>query len=337
MMTFTTAHDLSKELGLSLHGPADTPIQGINALDETKKNHLFYLEKKDFPTSILAMGSSFLVSESIFHAFSFKAHQSVLVSSHPRASFIAVLKKFDPYQNLSSSLKDAKHLACLEGGSIGEQCIIAEGAKIGKGTKLMGQNYVGHNALIGENVTLYPGVKILASCVLKDHVVIHAGAVIGADGFGYETMEKKITKVPQIGNVVIEREVEIGANTTIDRATLGSTKIGEGTKIDNQVQIAHNVKIGKNCIIMGQVGIAGGCVLEDDVILAGQVGIAEQAYLETGVRVAAKSGIHAGKRIFAQRTIAGRPAMALKDHHRITVALKQLPALLPGLKKLLKD
>ncbi|MBL4576159.1 MAG: UDP-3-O-(3-hydroxymyristoyl)glucosamine N-acyltransferase, partial [Opitutaceae bacterium] len=153
--------------------------------------------------------------------------------------------------------------------TIGPLCVIESNVRIGSGSYLQASVFIGRGCEIGEECWLMPQTTIREECVLKDRIRLHSGVVIGSDGFGYETVEGCHAKVPQIGNVLIESDVEIGANTTIDRARLSSTLIGEGTKIDNQVQVGHNVVIGKHCFLCGQVGISGSTTLGDYVVLAG--------------------------------------------------------------------
>ncbi len=177
------------------------------------------------------------------------------------------------------------------GVHVGPLCVIEAGAVIGDNTVIEARGFIGRHARVGRDCWLKPGVVVSDYCVLGDRVRIQSGAVIGSDGFGYETMQGQHVRVPQVGAVVLEDDVEIGANTTLDRARFSVTRVGKGSKIDNLVQIAHNVVIGRHCIIVGQVGIAGSTVLEDYVVLGGQVGLAGHIRLGKGARIGAQAGV----------------------------------------------
>ena len=179
--------------------------------------------------------------------------------------------------------------------NIGAYVIVEEGAIIGDGTWIGAGVYVGRRARIGAQCRLFPGVKIYPQVKIGNSVILHAGVVLGSDGFGYVYAEGMHQKFPQLGGLVIEDDVEIGANSTVDRGSLGTTRIGRGSKIDNLVQVAHNVDIGRHCIIAAQTGISGSVIVEDGVVLGGQVGVADGARIEQGATVGAQAGIPYGK------------------------------------------
>ena len=210
--------------------------------------------------------------------------------------------------------------------------MIGEGVQIGPRSVLMGGNHVRKDSRIGEDTRLYPNVVIYERTVIADRVTIHAGTVIGSDGYGYVFDAGVHRKVLQIGNVVIHSDVEIGANSAIDRGALGSTVIGAGTKIDNLVHIAHNVVIGRHCLIMGQVGFAGSTHLGDYVVIASQSGIAGHLKLGSQSTVGAKSGVM--RDIPAGGTVLGIPAMPDKQAKRQWVGVQQLPEMVRRLRAL---
>jgi UDP-3-O-[3-hydroxymyristoyl] glucosamine N-acyltransferase len=216
--------------------------------------------------------------------------------------------------------------------AIGPLCHIRNGTSIGKGTQLVSSVFIGRNVAVGENCLFYPGVRIMDDCKIGSNVIIHPSAVIGSDGFGFAESEGRFKKIKQIGWVEIEDDVEIGSNTSIDRGALGPTRIGRGTKIDNLVQIAHNVEIGQNCIIVSQVGISGSTKIGNGVVLAGQVGIVGHVEIGDGVRIGAQSGVH--KSIPAGKTFFGYPARDIMETKRIDAALTRLPDLLKRVKKI---
>ena len=219
--------------------------------------------------------------------------------------------------------------------SIGPFCHVCSGSMIGPCTTLRSSVYVGPDSHIGENCLIYPGVRILSETVIGKNVILHAGVVVGSDGFGFTATESGLKKIKQIGWVEIGDDVEIGANTTIDRGALGPTRIGKGTKIDNLVQIAHNVEIGEHCIIVAQVGISGSTTLGKGVVLAGQVGVVGHLELGDGVQVGAQSGVN--KSIPPGRVYFGSPAREAAESMRMSAALRQLPDLIKRVRKLESD
>jgi UDP-3-O-[3-hydroxymyristoyl] glucosamine N-acyltransferase len=204
---------------------------------------------------------------------------------------------------------------------------INEGATLGDHVKIFPNVVIGENVKIGNHVTIHPGVVVYADCVIGNHVTIHSGSIIGSDGFGFAPKEDgSYQKVPQLGNVVIEDDVEIGANTTIDRATIGSTFIRKGVKLDNQIQIAHNAEIGTNTVIAAQTGVSGSTKIGDNVMIGGQVGLTGHIHVADGVKIAAKSGVTKSF-LTANMTLTGYPAAEQKQSLRSQVYVKNLPEL----------
>lgn len=216
--------------------------------------------------------------------------------------------------------------------AIGPYCVVGAGAVIGAGTRLGAHVTVGCDVVAGGDCLIYPQVVIREGCRLGQGVILHAGVVLGSDGFGYLPGPNGMQKIPQVGIVTVADRVEIGAGATVDRATTGHTTIGTGTKIDNQVQIAHNVRIGKHCALSAQVGVAGSTVIEDGVVCGGQVGIADHLRVGSGSQIGAQSGLvgdlPAGSRVF------GTPALPVRESFRVTAATRRLPALLSQVREL---
>jgi UDP-3-O-[3-hydroxymyristoyl] glucosamine N-acyltransferase len=206
--------------------------------------------------------------------------------------------------------------------SIGPSCVVEAGARIGEHTVVLAQCYIGASASIGNNCLLHPGVKVLAACVVGNACQLHAGVVLGADGFGYRPANKGLVKVPHVGNVVLGDDVEIGANSCIDRGKLGPTTVGSGTKIDNLVQIGHNVTIGRCCIICGNFGLAGSVTLGDGVVLGGSVSVRDNVTIASGAQVAATSAV-AGD-VPAKETYIGTPAMPIREWNALYKAMLRL-------------
>ena len=210
---------------------------------------------------------------------------------------------------------------------IGEYAVIDDGAQIGENAYIYPQVYVGMNVKIGKNVTLYPGVRIYKECVIGDNCTVHAGTVIGADGFGFApTPDGSYNKIPQIGNVILEDNVEIGANSTIDRATMGSTILRKGVKIDNLVQVAHNVEVGENTVMAAQCGVAGSTKVGKHCMFGGQVGVVGHSHIADGTMVGAQTGV-SGTIKTPNQAFQGSPHMPAADFKRASICIKQLPDL----------
>lgn len=252
-------------------------------------------------------------------------------------SYLAFAKLLNFYQENKPRKVGISDKACIapsatigENVYIGEFASIGEHAVVGNGASIYPQTVIGDNVRVGDRTTLYAGVKVYADCVIGNDCILHAGAVIGADGFGFAPQDGQYLKIPQIGNVVIGNNVEIGANTCIDRATMGSTCIGDNAKIDNLVQIAHNVTIGEGTGMAAQVGIAGSAKVGRHCILAGQVGVAGHITVDDGTVIGAQSGVtHSLK----QGTYLGSPALPLQEEKRLIIYRRKLPTLFSDVKE----
>ncbi|MDG2321455.1 MAG: UDP-3-O-(3-hydroxymyristoyl)glucosamine N-acyltransferase [Rhodospirillaceae bacterium] len=255
----------------------------------------------------------------------------VLIAKDPQAAFSVVADSF--YPNRSSPIMDAEQMpngALIHPDAvIAEDVLIAPGAVIGPGamvgarSRIGSMTTVGTGVMIGEDCDVGPNVSI-GYCLVGSNVMIHPGVRIGQDGFGFvfDSVAGRHRKVPQLGRVIIQDDVEIGANTTIDRGTLDDTEIGEGCRIDNQVQIGHNVSLGKRCIIVSQVGLSGSCKIGDDVVIAGQVGLADHVRVGPKARIAAKSGVM--RDIPPGTVVMGYPAKPIRTFWREVAALGRL-------------
>lgn len=252
-------------------------------------------------------------------------------------------KLLETYQQMKGSKTGIEQPSFIsETAKLGENCYvgaftyIGENVTIGNNVKIYPNTYVGDNTTIGDNTILFSGVKLMEETVVGKNCIFHAGVVIGSDGFGFVPDENNVySKVPQIGNVVIEDDVEIGGNTVIDRATMGSTVIKKGVKLDNLVHIAHNVVIGENSVIAGQVGIAGSAKIGKNCMMGGQVGVAGHLTVADGTKIAAQSGI--GANIKVEGTVVqGSPAFYIGDYKRAYVGFKKLPEILNQLNEISK-
>lgn len=217
---------------------------------------------------------------------------------------------------------------------IGAFCYIGTNVTIKNKSYIYPQCYIGNNVVIGENTTLYPGVKIYENCIIGNNCTIHSGVVIGSDGFGFAPQTNNTyKKIPQIGNVVLGNNIEIGANTTIDRATMGSTIINDGVKLDNLIQIAHNVEIGENTVIAAQTGVSGSTKIGKNCIIGGQVGIVGHIQLANGTKIGAQSGVPNTIKE-ENETYIGSPILPHKDALKTMIVMKQLPEMYKKIKEL---
>lgn len=219
---------------------------------------------------------------------------------------------------------------------LGSFCYIGKNTKIGNNVKIYPNSFVGDNVIIGDNTILFAGARIYSESVIGKNCVIHSGTIIGSDGFGFApNSDGTYAKIPQIGNVIIEDDVEIGSCTTVDRATLGSTIIRKGVKLDNQIQIAHNVEVGEHTVIASQTGIAGSAKVGKNCVIGGQVGIVGHITIGDNVRIQAQTGV--GKSIKDGEIIQGSPAMAYNDFTKSYIYFKKLPNIVKDIEELKKN
>ncbi len=254
----------------------------------------------------------------------------------PEMAFVKAVTLLHPDVNYPAII--SPHAVISESAIVHENChvgafvVLNDNVEIGANSEILAGVYLGKNVKIGKNCRIYPYAVIYDGCEIGDNVIIHSGAIIGADGFGYKFRNGQHVKVPQIGNVVIGDNVEIGANTCVDRGALGSTVIGAGSKIDNLVQIGHNNKIGQHVIVCGQTGISGSCTIENYAILAGSAGIADHVKIGQGAVVMARAGV--ANDVAPKTQVFGSPAKEKRVAYREQVAISQLPELLKTIKQL---
>ncbi|MBK8815726.1 MAG: UDP-3-O-(3-hydroxymyristoyl)glucosamine N-acyltransferase [Methylococcaceae bacterium] len=264
------------------------------------------------------------------------ATTALLICTDPEMSFLKAVELLHPtkeYSNLISPQAVIDETAKLgKNVFIGPFAVIGQNAEVGDFSAILPGAYIGNDVKIGQNCRIHPYAVIYDNAVIGNHVIVHSGAIIGADGFGYKFRNNAHVKVPQVGNVIIEDNVEIGANTCIDRGALGSTTIGLGSKIDNLVQIGHNNKIGNHVIMCGLTGVSGSCHIGDYAILAGSSGIADHVNIGQGAVVMARSGV-AGN-IEAGAHVFGSPAKDKKTAYKEQIALSKLPELIKKIKEI---
>jgi len=326
-----TAAFLAQLLGGSLDGDPDVQVSRPARIEDAQSGDFAFLDNLKYESFAYATQASILLVHRSFQP-SQPVQPTLIRVDDVRSSLALLLQKFDESNHAGRSIiaENASVHPSAQigiGTSIGAFAIIEEGAVIGNHCQIYPQTYIGRNVRIGNNSRLYPGVRVLFDCVIGDNCILHSNAVIGADGFGYAPQEDRSwIKVPQVGNVVIENNVEIGACTCIDRASIGSTTIHTGAKLDNLIHIAHNVEIGRNTALAAQVGIAGSTRLGDNCQAGGQAGFAGHLTLADGTRVQAQSGVGMNT-TEPNATLFGSPAFGFRDFMRSHVVFKQLPDL----------
>ncbi|WP_147821289.1 UDP-3-O-(3-hydroxymyristoyl)glucosamine N-acyltransferase [Salidesulfovibrio onnuriiensis] len=326
---------IAKQLGLEYTGN-DIEITGVNTLEKACPGELSFLVNPKYSDLLATTQASCIITDST-HAASVEC---ALVSSNVYMDLARVVKLFETPQGCltkSSSLAYVHETARLaESAVIYPFAFIGPEASIGEGSVVFPGCYVGEGSVIGDDCILYPNVVIMGGVRIDDNVIVQPGAVIGADGYGYAQTPFGHMKIPQIGTVSIETNVEIGANTAVDRAALDVTRVGRGTKIDNLVQIGHNVQVGENCLLVGQVGIGGSTEIGDNVILGGQVGVADNVKIGSNTMAGAQSGISGV--VPEGSKIGGSPSMPYSTFLKaMGVCAPKLPDLFKRMKKIEKQ
>lgn len=323
--------DLAARFGLR-HQGQDVEIRGCNSLERAAADEVAFLANPKYASLLDSTGAGAVVLQPK-HA---ERARNCLVSDNPYYDFARIAKLFSRPEGRHTGISDQASIhpeaVLAEGATVYPGAHIGPGTRIGSGTVLFPGVYVAEDCRIGEDCILYPGVSVLSRTEIGRSVILQPGVVLGSDGFGFAQGPQGLEKVPQMGRVVIEDNVEIGANSTVDRAALGETRIGRGTKIDNLVQIGHNVHIGTDCVIVAQVGIAGSTTVGDRVVLAGQVGLSGHLVIGDDCRVGAQSGV--GRSIPSGTDVSGSPAMDHRSFLRSAALQPKLPEMHNRLKKL---
>jgi UDP-3-O-[3-hydroxymyristoyl] glucosamine N-acyltransferase len=331
-MTFSlSAEELAATCGSGrLEGTTTEQIRAIASLAQARPGDLTFLGNPKYRTAVATtLGSVVIVPED--HPGAPAANQVFLRVANPSLALARVCKRIEqqlwprPAAGVHASAVVDPSAQIGPGVVIGPLCVVEAGAVIGERAWLEAGVFVGHNVRVGADSRLYPGVKVLAECIVGARVILQAGVVVGSDGFGYETVRGRHEKVPQVGNVQIGDDVEVGANATIDRARFNTTLIGEGAKLDNLVQIGHNVVVGKHCIICAQVGISGSTTLEDYVVLGGQAGLAGHLTVGRGCKVDGQTGVNSD--LAPGSFVKGSPCLPYNLEQRLNVLRKRLPDL----------
>ena len=329
-----TAYELMKIVDGELCGDSEKKIIGVSSVENPVKNTIVFAENEEYLKKAEKLNADLVITNK-----NFDAELDLLKVNNPRLAYAKISTLFSdkpfPEEGKASNAAIADNVKMGRNVFIGENAVISDNVILEDGVKIGAGVYIGQNVRIGENSIIYPNSVIENDSILKDKVIIHSGSIIGADGFGYVQDGEKQQKIAQNGSVLIESKVEIGANTTIDRGTNKATFIGKGTKIDNLVQIGHNVEIGENCLIVAQVGIAGSVKIGDNVTIAGQAGVVDHTSIAKDSIIAAKSLVT--KDLKSGEFYSGNPAQKHNQELRKEVAVRKTPKLLKKVKKLEKE
>jgi len=329
-----TAGELAKKLGAVVVGNPDVAIEGIAKIEEATSSDVSFVANSAYRKYLDSTAAGAVIVDEPLEGGS----ATYLVTPEPYVTFLKTLKIFHPESphpeaGIHPSAVIGKDVKISNNATVGPLCVLEDGVVIGDGTILRSQVFVGRGTVIGDNCLFHSRVTIRENCVVGDRVILQDGCVIGSDGFGFAQQEgAAYAKIPQVGNVILEDDVEIGANTAIDRATMGRTVIRKGVKLDNLVQVGHNVEIGANTVMAGQAGVAGSTKIGAQSMFGGQVGIAGHLRLSDRIMVAAQSGIV--KDPGMGKIVGGSPARDIHEWQRIEAYLSRLKDLFKRVKTL---
>jgi UDP-3-O-[3-hydroxymyristoyl] glucosamine N-acyltransferase len=334
------ASEIAQAVRGSLEGDGSVRIEGAAGLDEANERQITFFHNPKYGDQLEKTRAGVVILPANINGFKTPAGKTLIRVSNPPLAFAQVLALFERQQQRHPkpgiSTQASVHSTATIGAdaAIGPFTTIEEGVQIGAGAIIYSGCYIGARAKVGEGCLIYPNVVLREDTALGARVIIQPGAVLGSDGYGFATQNGKHTKIPQIGRVVIEDDVEVGANVTIDRATTGETRVGAGTKIDNLVHIAHNVQIGKNCLIVALVGISGSTKIGNQVTLAGQVGVVGHVTIGDNAVIAAQSGIM--NNVEPGAVMFGTPARPHRETMKLQAIYGKLPEIYDAFKELKK-
>ncbi|MBZ0326242.1 MAG: UDP-3-O-(3-hydroxymyristoyl)glucosamine N-acyltransferase [Altibacter sp.] len=325
-----TATQIAGILQGEVEGNGDVEVSKLAKIEEGTEGSLTFLANPKYTHYIYSTEASITIVDKDFIAENSISTTLIRVENAYKA-FSQLLEYYNQVKMNKTGIEQpvfvSETASYGDNVYIGAFAYVGENVRIGNNVKIYPNAYIGDNVALGDNVVVFAGAKIYSESIIGNHCVIHSGVILGADGFGFTPNEKgEFTKVPQTGNVVLEDYVDIGAGTTIDRATLGSTVIRRGVKLDNQIQIAHNVEIGENTVIAAQTGIAGSTKIGKNCMIGGQVGIVGHIIIGDNVRIQAQSGI--GRNVKDNETLQGSPALNYGDFNKSYVHFKNLPKII---------
>ena len=325
--------ELAKLLDGEVVGDGDVEITGVAGIKEARPGDITFLANHKYEAWLRTTEASAVIME---HN-SCDIDKPIIESSNPYYAFLKAVRVFhgnriEDYQGIHPTSVVGKDVRLGERVCLGPHVVVESGVEIGDGSVVMAGSFVGAATKIGRDVLIYPNVTVREDVSIGDRVIIHSGTVVGSDGFGYAKDGDKYHKIPHVGNVVIEDDVEIGANVAIDRATTGTTLIKKGVKLDNLIHIAHNVVIAENSIVLAQVGIAGSTEVGKNVILAGQAGLMAHIRIGDNARVGSQAGVT--KSVPADTSVSGYPAAPHAQAKRLHASVQRLPDLMKRVRSL---
>ena len=334
-----TAEQIASVLNGTIEGDPSVVVNNFSKIEEGKPGTLTFLANPKYTHYIYDTEASIVLVNNDFKA-EYPIKATLIRCFNAYAALALLLDMVEKAKPKKVGIEQMSHIsqsATLgENVYVGSFAYISDYAKIGDNTKIYPQTYIGENVTIGQNTTIYPGAKIYQGCIIGNDCIIHAGAVIGSDGFGFAPeADGSYKKIPQMGIVIIEDNVEIGANTTIDRAVMDATIIHKGVKLDNLIQIAHNVEIGENTAMAAQVGVSGSTKIGKQCMLGGQVGLGGHITIGDNVNIGAQSGIISN--IKPNAKILGSPAIPVKDFFKSSIIFPKLPDIYRQLAQLQKE
>ena len=337
-MTYTL-EKIALEIGGTVSGDGSIEINGASGIETAEKGQITFLSSNKYLHQAKKTNASAIILAKEWTNIDLDVPTIAVDNVYSSlADLLSIFNKTHEVRHteVSSMAFISKNAFIHKNTSIGAFAVVEEQSKIGEGTRLMGHAYVGKNVTIGKNCTIYPGVKIYSDSIIGDNCILHSNCIVGSDGFGFAPLKDgTFKKIPQIGNVIIEDEVEIGANTVIDRATMGSTRIRKGVKLDNLIQVAHNVEIGKNTVIAAQAGIAGSTTVGANCQIGGQAGIVGHVHIEDRTLIQAQSGLTKSVRKPGTKWY-GSPAIDYNNYIKSFAIYKNLPDLQARIRKLEK-
>ena len=338
MQVSFSAEQIANVLNGTIEGDPSVEIKGFSKIEDGKPGTLTFLANPKYTNYVYETNASVVLVNNDFKP----EHQvkATLIRCANAYAALAILmdmvEKMKPKKvGIEAMTQIAESAVLGENVYVGAFSYIDENVKIGNGVKIYPQTYIGENVTIGENTIIYPGAKIYSGCVIGNNCIIHAGVVIGSDGFGFANENGVYKKIPQMGIVVIEDDVEVGANTTIDRAVMDVTILKKGVKLDNLIQIAHNVEIGENTVMAAQVGVSGSTKIGKNCMFGGQVGLGGHITVGDNANIGAQSGIISN--IKPDAKIIASPAIPVKDFFRSRVVFPKLPKMYKQLEQLQKE
>jgi UDP-3-O-[3-hydroxymyristoyl] glucosamine N-acyltransferase len=311
-------------------GDAEVLIERVASLESAGAGACSFVEDEKFLEAAKeSRASCLLVPEGTHEGATGEFAATLIEVARPKLAFALVAEALHPRRRRAGAIHAtaivAESALLAEDVFIGARVCVGERVRVGRGTQVLAGAVIEDDVALGDDCVIHPNVVLYTSVQIGDRVVLHAGVVIGADGFGYVRGEDGYHKFPQVGTVVIEDDVEIGANSCVDRGALGETRIGRGTKLDNLVQVAHNVRIGERVVIAAQTGISGSTVIESDAVIGGQVGMGDHARVGAGAIIGSKAGILPGKIVRAGAVVWGVPVRPLDEYKRLNAHFGRLP------------